>query len=251
MNADTFRGDIAIVTGAASGIGAATARMLAACGAKAVLTDIEHAQGARVAAEIGDASRFVAHDVSNGCDWKTAIAVAEESFGPVSILVNNAGIAPAPTPFYELGEADYRRVIEINQLSCFLGMKAVAPAMIRAGGGVIVNVSSVAGLKAERGAIAYTASKFAVTGMTKVAALDLAKDNVRVNSVHPGLVDTPMVRPEGGEDTFAPILQFASGLPIPRPGRPDEIANLIVFLASKSASFLTGGSYAADGGWTL
>ena len=251
MDAETFLGDVAIVTGAAGGIGAATARMLAAHGAKIVLTDIKQALGTQVAAHIGKAARFVAHDVSDGCDWKTVLSVAEDSFGPVSILVNNAGIAPTPTPLFEVSEADYRRVIEINQLSCFLGMKTVAQSMIGRGGGAIVNVSSVAGLKAERGAIAYVASKFAVTGMTKVAALDLAKDNIRVNSVHPGLVDTPMVRPEGGADAFEPILQFASGLPIPRPGSPAEIANLIVFLASKSASFLTGGSYAADGGWTL
>lgn len=251
MRADTFSGEVAIVTGAAGGIGAATARMLAAQGAKVILTDVKQAPGAQIAEEIGEAARFVAHDVSNGCDWKTVLSVAEDSFGPVSILVNNAGIASTPTPLYEVSEADYRRVIEINQLSCFLGMKTVAPSMIRRGGGAMVNVSSVAGLKAERGAIAYVESKFAVTGMTKVAALDLAKDNIRVNSVHPGLVDTPMVRPEGGADAFEPILQFASGLPIPRPGSPDEIANLIVFLASKSASFLTGGSYAADGGWTL
>lgn len=251
MRADTFSGEVAIVTGAAGGIGAATARMLAAQGAKVVLTDVKQAPGAQIAEEIGEAARFVAHDVSNGCDWKTVLSVAEDSFGAVSILVNNAGIAATPTPLYEVSEADYRRVIEINQLSCFLGMKTVAPSMIRRGGGAMVNVSSVAGLKAERGAIAYVASKFAVTGMTKVAALDLAKDNIRVNSVHPGLVDTPMVRPEGGAEAFEPILQFASGLPIPRPGSPDEIANLIAFLASESASFLTGGSYAADGGWTL
>lgn len=150
-----------------------------------------------------------------------------------------------------MSEADYRRTIEINQLSCFLGMKTVVPYMRNAGGGAIVNVSSVAGLKAERGSIAYTASKFAVTGMTKVAALDLAKDRIRVNSVHPGLVDTPMVRPEGGPDAFEPILQFAAALPIPRPGRPEEIASLIVFLASDAASFVTGAAYLADGGWTL
>lgn len=251
MNVDMFLGEVAIVTGAAGGIGEATARMLLALGAKVVLTDIKQAEGSQLASDLGASACFVAHDVSDACDWKAAHAVAEGTFGQVTVLVNNAGIAPPPTPFHEVSEADYRRVIEINQLSCFLGMKTVAPSMIRQGGGVIVNVSSVAGLKAERGAIAYVASKFAVTGMTKVAALDLAQHSIRVNSVHPGLVDTPMVRPEGGAGGFEPILQFAAGLPIPRPGTPEEIANLIVFLASKSASFLTGGSYAADGGWTL
>ncbi|EZP68589.1 3-alpha-(Or 20-beta)-hydroxysteroid dehydrogenase [Novosphingobium resinovorum] len=251
MNTDGLRGAVAIVTGAAGGIGAATARMLASRGANVVLTDVNQEQGFAVAAQIGEGARFVAHDVSNGCDWKTVVSVAEDAFGSVSILVNNAGIAPPPLPLHEVSEADYRRVVDVNQLSCFLGMKAVVPSIIRRGSGAIVNVSSVAGLKAERGAIAYTASKFAVTGMTKVAALDLAGLKIRVNSVHPGLVDTPMVRPEGGAQAFDPILQFAAGLPIPRPGEPDEIANLIVFLASDSASFLTGGSYAADGGWTL
>ncbi|AMK26594.1 glucose 1-dehydrogenase (plasmid) [Sphingobium sp. SJ10-10] len=251
MNAETLLGEVAIVTGAAGGIGAAAARSLAALGAKVVLTDVKQAEGACVAAEIGEAARFAAHDVSNACDWSAAVSIAEDAFGPISILVNNAGIALPPAPLHEVSEVDYRRTIDVNQVSCFLGMKAVVPSMIRFGRGAIVNVSSVAGLKAEWGAIAYTASKFAVTGMTKVAALDLAKDKIRVNSVHPGLVDTPMVRPDGGEEAFAPILQFASGLPIPRPGTPEEIANVIVFLASNSASFLTGGSFAADGGWTL
>lgn len=246
-----FADRVAIVTGAAGGIGAATARLLAERGARVLLTDVKQADGERVANEIGEGARFVAHDVGNACDWSMVAAVAEDSFGPISILVNNAGVATAPTSLEDVSEQEYRRVIEINQLSCFLGMKAVVRSMRAAGGGAIVNVSSVAGLKAERGAIAYAASKFAVTGMTKVAALDLAKDRIRVNSVHPGLVDTPMVRPEGGAEAFEPIRQFASTLPIPRPGEPEEIANLIVFLASDAASFLTGGSYLADGGWTL
>lgn len=251
MIVDGLSGKVALVTGAAGGIGFAVARLLADAGATVVLTDIKQAEGERAAGEIGPRARLVSHDVTNACDWKTAIAVAEDCFGPISILVNNAGIATAPASLEEVSEADYRRVIEVNQLSCFLGMKTVVPSMRAAGGGAIVNVSSVAGLKAERGSIAYTASKFAVTGMTKVAALDLAKDKIRVNSVHPGLVDTPMVRPSGSPESFEPIRQFASSLPIPRPGAPEEIANLIVFLASDAASFMTGGAYLADGGWTL
>lgn len=244
-------GKVTVVTGAGGGIGMATARMLADAGASVVITDVKQAEGERLAGEIGTRARFVTHDVANACDWNTVIRVAEDSFGFVSILVNNAGVATAPASLEEVSETDYRRVIDTNQLSCFLGMKAVVPSMRAAGGGAIVNVSSVAGLKAERGSIAYTASKFAVTGMTKVAALDLAKHNIRANSVHPGLVDTPMIRPPGGAEAFEPIRQFASSLPIPRPGMPEEIASLIVFLASDAASFMTGGAYLADGGWTL
>ena len=251
MGGEELKGRTAIVTGGAGGIGAATARMLAKAGATVLIIDIKQAEGRKTASEIGLSARFADHDVSKSADWSAVVAFAEAEFGPVSILVNNAGVAVLPAPLDQVSEEDYRRTIEINQLSCFLGMKAVVPSMRKAGGGSIVNISSVAGLKAEPGAIAYCASKFAVTGMTKVAALDLAKDGIRVNSVHPGLVDTPMVRPEGGPEAFAPILPFASQLPIPRPGRPDEIANLIVFLASDAASFITGGSYAADGGWTL
>lgn len=172
--ASELTGKVAIVTGAAGGIGAAAARLLVQAGGRVVLTDIKQGEGERVASEIGAGAHFVTHDVTSACDWKAVITVAEERFGPVSILVNNAGIATAPVSLEEVSEADYRRVTDINQLSCFLGMKMVVPSMRAAGGGAIVNVSSVAGLKAERGSIAYTASKFAVTGMTKVAALDLA-----------------------------------------------------------------------------
>jgi 3alpha(or 20beta)-hydroxysteroid dehydrogenase len=246
-----LKGRTAIVTGGAGGIGAASARMFASAGANVVLTDIKRAEGRRTAAEIGTQARFAEHDVSNSSDWHSVIALAEAEFGPVSILVNNAGIAATPAPLDQVSEESYRRTIAVNQMSCFLGMKAVVPSMRSAGGGSIVNVSSVAGLKARRGSIAYCASKFAITGMTKVAALDLAPDHIRVNSVHPGLVDTPMVRPEGRAEAFEPVMQFAASLPIPRAGRPEEIANLIVFLASDAASFLTGGAYAADGGWTV
>lgn len=251
MGGKNLSGKTAIVTGAAGGIGEATASMLADAGANVVLTDIRVAEGQKVADAIGARAGFAEHDVSRSADWDAVVAQAEAEFGPVSILVNNAGVAGVPAPLDQVSEEDYRRIVEINQFSCFLGMKAVVASMRKAGGGSIVNVSSVAGIKAEASSIAYCASKFAVTGMTKVAALDLAPYNIRVNSVHPGLVDTPMVRPEGNSDAFEPILQFAATLPIPRPGSPEELANLIVFLASDAASFITGGSYVADGGWTI
>lgn len=241
---------VVVVTGAASGIGAATSRLLIELGAKVLLTDVNGAQGEKIAAELGSHAKFMRHDVRSAVEWRSAIALAETSFGNVNALVNNAGIAGSPASVDEVTEDEFRRIFEVNQLSVFLGMKEIVPSMRKAGGGSIVNISSVAGVKAARGAVAYVGTKFAVTGMTKVAALDLAAYNIRVNSVHPGLVDTPMVRSDAAAIDFESIKAFAAGLPIPRPAEPVEIANLIVFLASDAASFLTGGAYMADGGWT-
>ena len=252
MDSCGFDGRVALVTGGASGIGAATARLLRQRGARIVVADLNRDLGSALANELGDEAEFVCLDVSIANDWAAGVKFAEDRFGAISVLVNNAGMATVPAPLDQTDEEDFRRIFEVNQLSCFLGMKAVTRSMRRAGSGSIVNISSVAGLKAVAGAIAYVGSKFAVTGMTKVAALDLAGDNIRVNSVHPGLVDTPMVRPgEGSAEAFQPVLDFAMTLPIPRPGHPQEIAELISFLASDAASFITGSSYAADGGWTL
>lgn len=244
-----LEGKVAVITGASGGIGQTVARLFSEAGAAVLLTDIKKPEGEIATA--GSGVQFVCQDVTDSNAWNTVIAKAEAEFGAVSILVNNAGVASAPTSLEDLGDEEYRRIVEANQFSCFYGMRAVTPSMIRAGGGSIINISSVAGLKAQPGAIAYVASKFAVTGMTKTAALDLAKYNIRVNSVHPGLVDTPMVRPEGSDKAFEGVLEFASSLPIPRPGQPGEIASLIAYLASDASSFCTGGVFPVDGGWTL
>lgn len=240
-----LEGRVAIITGAARGMGAAHARAFVREGARVVLTDVLEDEGRRVAAEIGDRARFVTHDVSRAEDWDRVVAAAEQAFGDVGILVNNAGMGFA-SPLEATTEAQFRRVVEVNQVSVFLGMKAVLASMTRAGGGSIVNVSSVAGLAGSVGATAYAASKFAVTGMTKVAAKELASRGIRVNSVHPGLIDTPMIQiPESLEIVRA----AAAATPLGRVAQPEEVSNLVVFLASGESSFITGAAHVVDGGF--
>ena len=235
-------GKVAIVTGAAKGMGLAHARMLAAEGAKVALTDIDCDRGEAAAAAIGEGALFYAHDVSNGASWRSVVEQVEADFGPVAILVNNAGIG-YPVAVDDLEEAEYRRFFEINELGCFLGIKAVMASMQRAGGGSIINISSACGLQALENTIAYTATKFAVRGMTKAAALDLAKYGIRVNSVHPALTRTDMCTPE----TVAGLLQ---SVPMRRIGEPEEVSSLVLFLASDEASYCTGAEFVVDGGFT-
>lgn len=242
-------GKVAIVTGAARGIGAATAKLFVAEGAHVVITDVLTDQGKAMADSLGTKACFMQHDVSQGTDWTKVIAETESRFGPISILVNNAGIQQMFTPVHECSEEIYRHVIDVNQFSVFLGMKAVVPSMCKAGRGSIINISSAMGLVGLAGTIAYAAAKFAVTGMTKVAALDLGRFGIRVNSVHPGLVNTPMM---AGNDNAQDVLMagFIQSLPAGRPGEPIEIAELICFLASEGAGYCTGSAFSADGGWT-
>jgi 3alpha(or 20beta)-hydroxysteroid dehydrogenase len=239
-------GKIAIVTGAARGIGLAIAQKFLGEGAKVVLTDILE-EGKTRAAELGTNAAFLIHDVTKQQRWDEVVAETRLRFGPVSVLVNNAGVTSF-RPAEDCTEEHYRRIIEVNQMSVFFGLHAVIPTMRRAGGGSIVNTSSTAGLVGAPTSIAYVASKFAVTGMTKAAALDLGKYGIRVNSVHPGLVATSMMAEARAEGLDSSV--FVGALPISRPAEPREIAEIYAFLASDAASFCTGASFAVDGGMT-
>ena len=239
-----LEGKVAIITGAAQGMGAAHAKLFVEQGAKVVLTDLNEEKGQAFAAELGENALFVKQNVAKEEDWATVVAAAEEKFGPVNVLVNNAGITMAKS-MMETTVEEYRRIVEINQVSVFLGMKAVLPSMQKAGGGSIVNVSSMNGLVA--GAIGYTDTKFAVRGMTKAAAMEVAHYNVRVNSVHPGVIATPMVVQE---DTKAAVEEFAKHIPLGRVAQPEEVSNMVLFLASDESSYSTGSEFVIDGGMT-
>ena len=243
---DRLTGKVAIVTGTAGGLGSAFARRLVEEGAQVLLTDIQDA--AELALELGPQARFLAHDVTSETDWQRVIEAAEKDFGPVSALVNNAGVGADNRLIEAMAESDYRRIVDINQVSVFLGMKNILPSMKRAGGGAIINISSVGGLRGAPASLAYVASKFAVCGMTKVAALEYAAHNIRVNSVHPGFTRTPMVAPSARvEEKLKPVL---GRVPAGRLGDADEIANMVVLLASDEARFATGAEFVIDGGLT-
>jgi 3alpha(or 20beta)-hydroxysteroid dehydrogenase len=240
---------VAIISGAARGQGAAEARLFAAEGARVVLGDVRDDEAAAVAAEIGDAARSVHLDVRDETSWAAAVATAEDAFGPVTVLVNNDGIlrmASIADTSVEL----FQQVIDVNQIGPFLGTKAVVPSMTRAGGGSIVNVSSTNGLNATVDTIAYTATKWALRGMTKAMAMELGPLGIRVNSVHPGGIDTEMLNPSGGQTGVSAdelAARFA-GMPLGRIGQATEIAYLALFLASDEASYSTGSEFVADGG---
>jgi 3alpha(or 20beta)-hydroxysteroid dehydrogenase len=236
-------GKVAIITGAARGQGAAEARMFAAEGAQVVLGDVLDADGEAVAVEIGDAARYVHLDVTSEEDWAGAIAMAE-ALGPLTVLVNNAGILRF-TAMADTTLDEYLQVIMINQVGTFLGMRSAIAPMQRAGGGSIINISSIDGIGSKNGLVSYTSSKGAVRAMTKTGALELGQFGIRVNSVHPGGVWTPMI----GD---VPAEQFDLGhqhLPLRRASRPEEIGAMVLFLASDEASYCSGGEFVVDGGW--
>ncbi|MGF6886140.1 3alpha(or 20beta)-hydroxysteroid dehydrogenase [Nocardia sp. GAS34] len=237
------QGRTVIVTGGARGMGAAFARRLVAEGASVLITDVLADEGKAVAAELGSAAEFMAHDVTDEAAWQAVVACAEEAFGPVSGLVNNAGIVHVD-PIENLAEADYRRVIDVNQVGVFLGMKSVVPSMRRAGSGSIVNISSIGGIISFSNILGYVASKWAVRGMTKAAAQEFGPLGIRVNSVHPGVVITEMTADSQRSNSMF------QDQPISRAGTPEELANLVLFLISDESGYSTGSEFVADGGYT-
>ena len=240
-----FDGKVVLISGGARGQGAAEARMLVAEGAKVVIGDVLEDEGRRLAAELGDAAVFLRHDVTEEAGWARAVAAAER-LGGLHGMVNNAGIY-IPRTLLDTDAALFERHMRINQLGCFLGMKAVVGAMERAGGGSIVNISSVAGLRGSPGAFAYSATKWALRGMTKAAAIDLAPRRIRVNSVHPGPIDTEMIKIRSEEQNRARTQQ----VPMKRMGSAEEVARLVLFLLSDESVYITGAEVSIDGGVSL
>jgi 3alpha(or 20beta)-hydroxysteroid dehydrogenase len=241
-------GKIAIITGASQGMGMAHARAFVAHGAKVILGDLNEQGGKALASELGPNALFVKQDVARAEDWQAVLREGEKRFGTVNVLVNNAGILGKLAATTDLPEAEFLRVCAVNQTAVFLGMQTVLPGMIEAGGGSIVNISSIAGLVAIYGApnLAYVASKFAVRGMTKQVAVEYGGKNIRVNSVHPGYIKTPMMvaaTDEGGGEALTQI-------PLRRMAEPSEVSNLVVFLASDESAFITGTEHVIDGGMT-
>ena len=255
MMAGRVAGKVALITGGASGIGAESARRLAREGAAVVVTDLNSAAGEAVAGEIistGGQAHFIAHDVTSEADWERAVVGTVETFGRLDILLNNAGIAQTGLTLMTHSLEDWRRTLSINLDGVFLGLRYGGPAIAENGGGSVINVSSIMGKVASPGAAAYCASKGGVLMLTKAAALEWAPLNIRVNSIHPGYIDTPLVSKvirevdNGNELRELLISRHALG----RLGLPREIADAVVFLASDESSFMTGSELVVDGGYT-
>lgn len=234
-------GAVAVVTGAARGMGAEHVRGLVAAGAKVLATDVLDDQGAALAAELGENVMYRHLDVTDADAWETVVAQAEEAWGPVKVLVNNAGIIMWGS-LDVLSVDDWRRAIDINLTGVFLGMHAVVPSMKRAGRGAIVNISSTAGLQGYANLGAYVAGKWGVRGLTKTAAIELGPHGIRVNSIHPGPIRTPMT---DGLD-----LATVASQPIPRIGEPAEVTAMLLFILQE-ATYSTGHEFIVDGGTVI
>ncbi|BAL87397.1 putative short-chain dehydrogenase [Actinoplanes missouriensis 431] len=238
-------GKVALITGGARGMGKAHARHFTTEGARVVIGDVLEEKGQRVAAEIGGV--FVRHDVTSADDWAAAVAAATSAYGRIDVLVNNAGIL-RHAPVTEMDPDEFRHVLDVNLVGSWLGIRAVVPVMRDAGGGSIVNISSIEGIAGAAGLSAYSASKFGVRGLTRSAAQELGPVGIRVNSVHPGGVMTSMALAAAQTMTGVDGSGFLKALPIARFAEPVEISRLVAFLASDDASYTTGAEFLADGG---
>jgi 3(or 17)beta-hydroxysteroid dehydrogenase len=237
----------ALITGGASGMGQSEAILFAKEGAKVVVADVLEAEGQKVADSLGGAGRFVRLDVASEAAWQQAIAAAVSAFGKLDVLVNNAGISGTFDPD-TLSTSAWDRLMDVNAKGTFLGMKHAIPAMEKAGGGAIVNISSVSGFVGQNGIhMAYNASKGAVRLMTKSAAVQYARSGIRVNSVHPGVL--PAMRSSKATADPAFRQKMLAGVPMRREGRVEEVAYAVLFLASDEASYITGTELVVDGGW--
>lgn len=227
-----------MITGGARGMGAAHARLLVAEGAKVVIGDVLDDEGKALAEELGSAARYVHLDVTDPEQWKAAVSTAVGEYGKLNVLVNNAGIVNG-SPLQKFSLEKWRQIIDVNLTGTFLGIQAVVDPMIAAGGGSIMNVSSVEGLRGAPWVHGYVASKWGVRGLAKSAALELAPHNIRVNSIHPGLIRTPMT---------ANIPDDMVTIPLGRPAEPVEVSTFVLFLASDESSYATGTEFVMDGG---
>ncbi len=250
-----FSDIIALITGGAAGIGRATALAFAREGARAVVADINAREGeetVRLIRDGGGEAIFVRADVSQSADWQRLIGETVREYGRLDVLFNNAGIEGASAPTADYSEEDFDRVLAVNLKGVWLGMRAVIPQMLTQGKGAIINTSSILGLVGFAGASAYTASKHAIIGITKVAALEYSAQRIRINAVCPAFIKTPMLdRGLGQLPNAEEILGQISTLhPVGRMGEPEEVASLVLFLASDDASFISGATYLVDGGYT-
>lgn len=235
---------VAVITGASGGMGQSHSKRFIEEGAKVIVAGRMNDKIEDFAKSLGENALFIELDVTNEDSWKKMVEKTEEAFGPIDILVNNAGIVKSNS-IQDTSYDDYKKTILVNQDGVFLGLKYVYPSMKKAGGGSIVNISSIAGLTGGMNQAAYVASKFAVTGLTKAAAAEYAKDNIRVNSVHPGTIKTPMTEQEDVKDLVQALIDKT---PLGRLAQPEEITELVLFLASDASSYSTGTEFIADGG---
>ena len=240
-----LQGKVALITGGARGMGAMHVRMFINEGARVVFTDLLAEEGFNLECELGGDVKFMQHDVSDSEAWKNIVSTTEELFGPINILVNNAGIS-IKGAIEEISVEDYMKVIQINQAGTLMGMQAVLPSMKKAGGGSIINISSILGIAGREESVAYVSSKFAINGLTKTAALEFAKYHIRVNSVHPGSIRTALT--DLVYKTEEERIAREQHIPAGRFGQCEDVSNLVIYLASDKSSYSTGSEFVIDGG---